>query len=91
MMETKRLQNSPLRDARILAVYNSVDALAERFVADAPGKRFEQKRAELEGKLVPFHSFGRVARVVSILYLITYSQIQEPTFQNLDLSYLICD
>jgi Delta3-Delta2-enoyl-CoA isomerase len=71
MMETKRLQNAPLRDARILAVYNSVDALAERFVADAPGKRFEQKRAELEGKLVPFHSFGLVARIVSILYLIT--------------------
>jgi peroxisomal 3,2-trans-enoyl-CoA isomerase len=71
MMETKRLQNVPLRDARILAVYNSVDALAERLVADAPGKRFEQKRAELEGKLVPFHSFGRVACIVSILYLIT--------------------
>jgi peroxisomal 3,2-trans-enoyl-CoA isomerase len=71
MMETKRLQNAPLRDARILAVYNSVDALAERFVADAPGKRFAKKRAELKGKLVPFHSFGLVARIVSILYLIT--------------------
>lgn len=29
MMETKRLQNSPLRDARVLAVYNAMDALAE--------------------------------------------------------------
>lgn len=29
MMETKRLQNAGLRDSRILAVYNSMDALAE--------------------------------------------------------------
>jgi peroxisomal 3,2-trans-enoyl-CoA isomerase len=50
MMETKRLQNAPLRDARILAVYNSVDALAERFVVDAPLKRFQEKMALLECK-----------------------------------------
>jgi peroxisomal 3,2-trans-enoyl-CoA isomerase len=30
MMETKRLQNQPLRSGRLLAVVNSVDALAER-------------------------------------------------------------
>jgi len=29
MMETKRLQNAPLRDGRIVAVYNAMDALAE--------------------------------------------------------------
>jgi peroxisomal 3,2-trans-enoyl-CoA isomerase len=50
MMETKRLQNAPLRDGRIVAVFNSVDALAERFVEGAPLKRFEIKKAELEGE-----------------------------------------
>lgn len=32
MMEMKRLQNAPLRDTRMIAVYNSIEALAERFV-----------------------------------------------------------
>lgn len=50
MIETKRLQNVGLRDGRIVAVYNSLDALAERFVIDAPAKRFAAKKAELEGK-----------------------------------------
>ena len=49
MMEAKRLQNAPLRASRILAVYDSVDALAERFVAGAPQGRFAKKKAELEG------------------------------------------
>jgi Delta3-Delta2-enoyl-CoA isomerase len=48
MMETKRLQNAPLRDARLIAVYNSMDALAERFVEGAPTKRFEEKKKLLE-------------------------------------------
>ncbi|TGO09300.1 hypothetical protein BTUL_0172g00230 [Botrytis tulipae] len=48
MMEAKRLQNLPLRDSRILAVYNSIDALAERFVDGAPFERFEAKRKEME-------------------------------------------
>ncbi|KAI9641354.1 hypothetical protein NHQ30_010156 [Ciborinia camelliae] len=51
MMEAKRLQNLPLRDSRILAVYNSIDALAERFVDGAPFERFEAKRKEMEGEL----------------------------------------
>ncbi|CAO2657277.1 Nn.00g034030.m01.CDS01 [Neocucurbitaria sp. VM-36] len=50
MMEMKRLQNAPMRDARLIAVVNAVDALAERFVEDAPKKRFEEKRRELEAK-----------------------------------------
>lgn len=50
MMEMKRLQNAPIRDARLIAVVNAVDALAERFVEDAPKKRFEEKRKELEAK-----------------------------------------
>ena len=54
MMETKRLQNAPLRDARMIAVYNSVDALAERFVENAPTKRFEAKKKLLECKSFVF-------------------------------------
>jgi Delta3-Delta2-enoyl-CoA isomerase len=50
MMETKRLQNAPLRDARMIAVYNSMDALAERFVQGAPIKRFADKKKLLECK-----------------------------------------
>ena len=54
MMEMKRLQNAPIRDARIVAVYNAIDALAERFVEDAPVKRFAEKKALLQCKS---HSF----------------------------------
>lgn len=50
MCEMKRLQNAPVRDARMIAVVNAVDALAERFVEDAPKRRFEEKRKELEAK-----------------------------------------
>lgn len=50
MMESKRLMNAPLREGRMMAVLNSVDALAERFVEDAPKKRFEVKKRELEEK-----------------------------------------
>ncbi|KAF2709805.1 ClpP/crotonase [Pleomassaria siparia CBS 279.74] len=50
MMEMKRLQNAGIRDARLVAVVNAVDALAERFVEDAPKKRFEAKRKLLEEK-----------------------------------------
>lgn len=53
MIETKRLQNASLRDGRMIAVYNAVDALAERFVVDAPSKRFAAKKAELEGMFSP--------------------------------------
>jgi peroxisomal 3,2-trans-enoyl-CoA isomerase len=59
MMETKRLQNTPLRDGRMVAVYNSMDALAERFVDGAPTQRFAEKK-----KLMDCKSF--VAR--SMLY-----------------------
>ncbi|KAF2132080.1 peroxisomal d3,d2-enoyl-CoA isomerase [Dothidotthia symphoricarpi CBS 119687] len=50
MMEMKRLQNAPIRDARMIAVVNSIDALAERFVEDAPTKRFEAKKKAMEEK-----------------------------------------
>jgi len=50
MMEAKRLQNAPLRDGRMLAVVNSIDALAERFIEGAPFQRFAEKKAEMEGK-----------------------------------------
>lgn len=50
MIEMKRLQNAPIRDARMIAVVNAVDALSERFVEDAPKKRFAEKRALMEAK-----------------------------------------
>lgn len=50
MMETKRLQNLPLREGRMVAVYNSMDALAERFVDGAPLARFVEKKKVLEGE-----------------------------------------
>lgn len=50
MVEMKRLQNAPLRDQRMVAVVNAVDALAERFVEGAPDKRFALKKKELEEK-----------------------------------------
>jgi peroxisomal 3,2-trans-enoyl-CoA isomerase len=59
MMETKRLQNAPLRDARLIAVYNSIDALAERFVEGTPMKRFEEKKKLLECELLVFLSTPR--------------------------------
>jgi len=58
MMEMKRLQNAPIRDARIVAVYNAMDALAERFVEDAPVKRFAEKKAQLNSK-----SKGRASKI----------------------------
>jgi peroxisomal 3,2-trans-enoyl-CoA isomerase len=65
MMESKRLMNAPLRDARMLAVYNAMDALAERFVSGAPVKRFEEKRKLLEGEFSVFYArmFGGGADV----------------------------
>jgi peroxisomal 3,2-trans-enoyl-CoA isomerase len=49
MMETKRLQNLPLRSERILAVYNATDALSERLASGAPAARFRAKKVELDG------------------------------------------
>ncbi|KAK2627825.1 hypothetical protein QTJ16_002471 [Diplocarpon rosae] len=58
MMEMKRLQNAPLRDGRMVATLNAVDALAERFVEDAPVRRFEMKKKELEGQYFFFEGCG---------------------------------
>ena len=49
MIEVKRLQNASFRDQRIVAVFNSMEALAERFVEGAPFDRFKLKMQELEG------------------------------------------
>lgn len=54
MREMKRLQNAPLREGRIGAVWNSVDALAERFVDGAPVERFVEKKRALEGEFFSF-------------------------------------
>lgn len=50
MMETKRLQNAPRRQERMMAVFDAMEALAERFVEGAPAKRFADKKALLESK-----------------------------------------
>lgn len=50
MMEMKRLQNATTRDARILALYNSAEALAERFVQGEPTVRMKAKMDELAGE-----------------------------------------
>ncbi|TAQ90708.1 hypothetical protein B7494_g994 [Chlorociboria aeruginascens] len=50
LMEMKRLQNRCTRDQRMLAVYDAMDALTERFMEGAPLKRFEAKRIELAAK-----------------------------------------
>jgi Delta3-Delta2-enoyl-CoA isomerase len=51
MMEMKRLQNLPLRRDRMLAVYDAAEALAERFVEDAPKQRFAEKNKLLMGRV----------------------------------------
>ncbi|OAL20339.1 hypothetical protein AYO22_09051 [Fonsecaea multimorphosa] len=50
MIEAKRLQNLPLRRDRILAVYDALEALAERHVEDAPKRRFAEKQKLLREK-----------------------------------------
>jgi len=50
MLEAKRLMSSPLRGGRLLSLYEAVDAVAERFVEDAPVKRFAEKTRLLEGQ-----------------------------------------
>jgi peroxisomal 3,2-trans-enoyl-CoA isomerase len=49
MMEHKRLMNGPLRSRRLLALYEAADAVSERFVEDAPTKRFAEKSRLLNG------------------------------------------
>jgi Delta3-Delta2-enoyl-CoA isomerase len=50
MMEMKRLQNKPIRDQRILALFEAWQALAERFVDGEPSQRMRAKMEELAGK-----------------------------------------
>nr|POE72929.1 3,2-trans-enoyl-coa isomerase [Quercus suber] len=50
MMEMKRLQNASTRDARIVALYDSMNALGERFVEGEPLRRMTAKMEELKGE-----------------------------------------
>ncbi|CAK3867684.1 Enoyl- delta isomerase 2, mitochondrial [Lecanosticta acicola] len=50
MTEMKRLQNVGKRDAQILALFESWQALSERFVEGEPTKRMKAKTAELAAK-----------------------------------------
>ena len=49
MVVHKRLMNGPLISGRLSALHDSVDALTERFVVDAPIKRFAEKSKMMEG------------------------------------------
>ncbi|KAK6366851.1 hypothetical protein LTS17_010402 [Exophiala oligosperma] len=50
MLEAKRLMNVPLQRGRLASLYEAVDAVAERFVEDAPIQRFAEKSRLLEAK-----------------------------------------
>lgn len=47
MIETKRLQSSPLRARRILAMFDATHAMSERFVDGAPMELFRRKAEKL--------------------------------------------
>lgn len=84
MMESKRLMNAPLRDGRLIAVYNSIDALAERFVEGAPVKRFEEKKKLLEGELKAFLFLFWISK--GWHYLLTVdSQIEQASVEDLEI------
>ncbi len=50
MLEAKRLMNTSLKRGRLLSLYEAVDAVAERFVEDAPVQRFLDKTRLLQGQ-----------------------------------------
>ena len=50
MMEGKRMQNQSLRDQRILALFEAIHSLAERFVDGEPSDRMRAKMNELLGE-----------------------------------------
>ncbi|ATY66719.1 peroxisomal D3,D2-enoyl-isomerase [Cordyceps militaris] len=52
MMVAKRLQTAPLRNERLLAAFDAMDALHERLVEGAPTARFIKKIQELQGMCV---------------------------------------
>lgn len=54
MMEMKRLQNASTRDARIVALFNSWEALSEKFVEGEPLRRMTAKMEELKGECSVF-------------------------------------
>lgn len=50
MLEAKRVMNIPLQRSRLASLYEAVDAVAERFVEDAPTQRFAEKSRMLKGQ-----------------------------------------
>lgn len=50
MMESKRLMNASVRDARLLSIMTSLDALAERMVEGTPYERFAEQRRKMKEK-----------------------------------------
>ena len=60
MMEHKRLMNYSLIPGRLSALHDSVDALTERFVVDAPAQRFAEKGKLMNGESFVFSFLGEV-------------------------------
>ena len=85
MMESKRLMNAPIRDARMIAVYNAADALSERFVDGAPEKRFAKKKAEMEGKLaiLALRRSLNAAYLVLLANVVTSSKIKRTRIETM--------
>lgn len=81
MVEMKRLQNAPLRDARMVAVYNSMDALAERFVDGAPMQRFVEKKKLLDCKLFLYPVGEQKVRLTST------SEIEKSDVEDLEIAH----
>jgi len=81
MIESKRLMNAPLRDGRLVAVVNAVDALAERCVEDAQKKRFEDKKKFLEGIRLIFVSTILTQSFFLGFKLTGHSQIKEQSLE----------
>lgn len=53
MVESKRLMNESLRTERLAAVWEAADALAERFVVDAPRERFLRQNERIGCESLP--------------------------------------
>jgi peroxisomal 3,2-trans-enoyl-CoA isomerase len=76
MIEMKRLANAPLREKRLVAVFDAWNALAERFVDGEPARRMGAKAKELEGE------FGAFLLPFLLFNFVTVTNVRVLTFVN---------
>jgi peroxisomal 3,2-trans-enoyl-CoA isomerase len=83
MMEMKRLANAPLREKRIVALFDSWNALSERFVDGEPTRRMGAKAKELEGEFQSFdwHPLTFLIVILTKLQMLTFD-VQKSERQN---------